>query len=154
MPTLPFWASSCITLWKFSFVCSQSFALEPISQQSSWPCAEHFLVFAGEKKIMSVIGATWWGYFPVGFGQDFPSLRLLVITDLRLQVQGRAFLYGHLSAPLPWFVVSWTTLLPLLVDLRIKNSAHKCQMIDVRTAYVSPRTSAEMLVMVIYYYWF
>lgn len=64
-------------------------------------------------KIMNVIAATLCGYFPVGFHQDFSSVRLLVITDLRLlRVQGQLsqFLYGHLSALLPWFVVSLMTL--------------------------------------------
>lgn len=109
------------------------------------------------KKIMNVIATTLCAYFPVGFHQDFSSLCLLVITDLRLLwVQGQLWqpLYGHLSALLPWFVVSWTALLPLLADPRIKSSAHKCQMIDLRTACVFPPTSAEMLIMLIYYYWF
>lgn len=84
-------------------------------------------------------------------------LGLLVITDLRLPwVQGQLLqsLYGHLSALLPWFVVSWTALLPPLADPRIKSCAHKCQMIDLRTACIFSPTSAEMLIMLIYYYWF
>lgn len=55
-------------------------------------------------KIMNVIAATLCGYFPVGFHQDFSSVHLLVITDLRLlRVQGQLShsLYGHLSALLP-----------------------------------------------------
>lgn len=109
------------------------------------------------ERIMNVIAATLCGYFPVGSHQDFSSLCVLVITDLRLpRVQGQLSqpLYGHLSALWPWFVVSRTALLPLLADPRIKSSAHKCQMIDLRTGCVFPPTSAEMLIMLIYYYWF
>lgn len=56
----------------------------------------------GKKKKMSVIAATLCGYFPVGFRQDFPSLCLLVITDLRLlQVQGRPSFMDIRPLPCP-----------------------------------------------------
>ena len=81
------------------------------------------------------MAATLCEYFPVGFHQDFSSLCLLVITDLR-QGQTLQPLYGHWSALSPWFVVSQTALLPQLADPRIKSSPHKCQMIDSRTACI------------------
>lgn len=81
---------------KVLIVCSQSLALERISQNG--------LMNFHQGLVMRVMAASVCGYFPVAFHQDFTFLCLLVITDLRpLRVPGQASqpLYGHLPALLP-----------------------------------------------------
>lgn len=93
------------------------------------------------------------GYFPPrrlssGF---FHRCVLLVITDLRLTqgVAGSAFtvpfmeIYGFVCS-LPFSMIcsqvgaALRSSPPLLADPRIKSSAHKCQMIDLRTGSRPP----------------
>lgn len=79
-------------------------SLRSIFHNTARDLAPNMLRSLLQGKIMNVIGVTLCVYFPVGFHQDFSSLRLLVITDLRLmRVQGQLSqsLYGHLSALLP-----------------------------------------------------
>lgn len=74
MPTLPFCASSCIAVEKFSLSAGSHSLRNAFLIGAGDLAPKHSRVFAAGGKIMRVIAATLRGYLPAGFRPNFSSL--------------------------------------------------------------------------------